>query len=58
VLIIVGRGPPIYLWLQPGRSSKYLDKSIEQDRRSIEPRFGPMLGFKLAAAPRITGTGK
>jgi hypothetical protein len=48
-------GPPIYLRFQPGRSSKYLDNPIEQDRRSIEPRFGTMLGIKQFRHASIRG---
>jgi hypothetical protein len=45
----------IYLRFQPGRSSKYLDNPIEQDRRSIELRFGTMLGFKQFRHASIRG---
>jgi hypothetical protein len=48
-------GPPIYPWFRPGRSPEYFDNPIAQDRRSIELRFGPMLGFQQFRSAPIRG---
>jgi transposase-like protein len=39
------------------RSSKYLNNLIEQDRRGVKLRIGPMLGFKRFRAAAIVIAG-
>jgi len=39
------------------RSTKYLNNLIEQDRRGVKLRIGPMLGFKWFTAAAIVIAG-